>query len=79
MEILTYHTLGLGFIAMSLKTSNGKKDSNKTVIMDTGLLTVNSYLIQGIVGLALTLLISLTTFSILSILMLSLVLYPLLL
>ena len=60
MEILTYHTLGLGFIAMSLKTSNGKKDSNKTVIMDTGLLTVNSYLIQGIVGLALTLLISLT-------------------
>lgn len=60
MEMLTYHTLGLGFVAMSLKVSEGKKDSNKLVVMDTGLLTVNTYLIQGIVGLILSLLISLT-------------------
>lgn len=60
MEIVTYHTLGLGFIAMSLKKNTTSKDSNKYVIMDTGLLTVNTYLIQGIVGLGLTLLIAVT-------------------
>lgn len=60
MEIVTYHTLGLGFIAMSLKKNTKSKDSNKYVIMDTGLLTVNTYLIQGIIGLALTLLIAVT-------------------
>lgn len=60
MEALTFHTLGLGFISMSLKTSEGKKDNNKLVIVDTGILTVNGYLVQGIVGLGITLLLSVT-------------------
>lgn len=60
MESLTYHTLGLGFIAMSLKVNKDKKATSKVVIMDTGLLTVNTYLIQGIVGLIITLIISMT-------------------
>lgn len=61
MEMITYHTLGLGFIAMALKVNESKqKDSNKFVIMDTGILTVNGYLIQGIVGLIITLVLALT-------------------
>lgn len=60
MEALTYHTLGLGFIAMTLKAAGNKKDANKTVIMDTGILTVNTYLIQALVGLGITIIISLT-------------------
>lgn len=60
MEMLTYHALGLGFISMSLKVATGKKDKNKLVVMDTGVLTVNTYLIQAIVGLGATLIMSLT-------------------
>lgn len=61
MEIITYHTLGLGFIAMALKVNkNSKKDNNKLVIMDTGILTVNGYLLQGALGLLITLVLSLT-------------------
>lgn len=62
MEILTYHCLGLGFIALSLKSSVKKKNKNRMVVVDTGITTVNGYLIQGIVGLGLTLLLSLTLF-----------------
>ena len=62
MEMMTYHCLGLGFIALALKTSETKKDDNKLVVMDTGLITVSGYLIQGIVGLALTIILSLTIF-----------------
>lgn len=62
MEMLTYHCLGLGFIALALKTNQIKKDHNKLVIVDTGLITVNGYLIQGIVGLTLSLVLSFTIF-----------------
>ena len=33
MEKLTYHCLGLGFIALSLKTNQKKKDDNKLIII----------------------------------------------
>lgn len=62
MEILTYHCLGLGFIALALKSNKNKKENNKLVIMDTGIITVNGYLIQGIFGLGLSLILSLTLF-----------------
>ena len=58
MEILTYHCLGLGFIALSLKASVKKTNKNRMVVVDTGITTVNGYLVQGIVGLGLTLLMS---------------------
>ena len=54
METLTYHALGLGFVALSLKSGVKSKDSNKLVVMDTGLITVNTYLVQAIVGLILS-------------------------
>ena len=62
MEILTYHCLGLGFVALSLKTEVKHKNPNKMVIVDSGIITVNGYLIQAIVGLGLTILLSVTIF-----------------
>lgn len=58
MEIITYHCLGLGFVALGLKTKKKKKDDKKLIIMDSGIITVNGYLIQAIVGLGATLLLS---------------------
>lgn len=57
LEILTYHCLALGFIATSFKPSNGKFGKQRTrEIFDTGVSTVSSYLLQGILGLGLSIL-----------------------
>ena len=56
LEVITYHTLALGFIASTLKTSDTKLTKQRTVeIFNTGVTTVSTYLIQGIVGLGITL------------------------
>ena len=56
LEILTYHGLALGFIATTLKPSEGKFGKQRSrEIFDTGVTTVSTYLLQGIVGLAITL------------------------
>lgn len=61
MDSITYHSLALGFIAMSLKTTEKMKDRNKqTDIFNSGVLTVTTYLIQGILGLGITMFLSLT-------------------
>lgn len=60
MEKLTYHCLGLGFIALSLKSGVKTKDENKLIVMDSGLITVNTYLVQAIIGLGITILLSVT-------------------
>lgn len=55
LEIITYHTLALGFIASSLKTSEKKLTKQRTVeIFNTGVTTVSTYLLQGSVGMAIT-------------------------
>ncbi|MBQ9131852.1 MAG: hypothetical protein IJX62_05220, partial [Clostridia bacterium] len=55
LEIITYHTLALGFIASSLKTSKGKLNKQRTAeIFNTGVTTVSTYLLQGIFGLGIT-------------------------
>lgn len=56
LEIITYHALALGFIASSLKYSDkpvNKKRLNE--IFNTGVTTVSTYLIQGVLGVAITL------------------------
>ncbi|MBO5270501.1 MAG: hypothetical protein J6B77_06930 [Clostridia bacterium] len=59
LEILTYHTLALGFIASTLKGAKGKLTKQRTVeIFNTGVTTVSTYLLQGIAGMGLTMLIS---------------------
>jgi len=56
LEILTYHGLALGFIATSLKPSDGKFGKQRSrEIFDTGVTTVSSYLMQGVLGLGITL------------------------
>ena len=55
LEILTYHCLGLGFVATALRP--GEKPFNKKragEVFDSGLLTVSGYVVQGIIGIAIT-------------------------
>jgi len=55
LEALTYHGLGLGFIAVSLRTSEkhrGKKAQRD--VFNTSLVVVSTYLLQAVVGLAIT-------------------------
>lgn len=54
MEIITYHTLGIGFIALSLKTSKESTKPSTMTIVDTGLVTGASYVLQAIIGLVIT-------------------------
>ncbi len=55
LEIITYHTLALGFIASSFKTNDGKLTKNRvSEIFNTGLTTVGTYLLQGVVGMGIT-------------------------
>ena len=55
LEIITYHGLGIGFIAMTLKESKKKFDKKRTTeIFNTGVTTVATYLIQAFVGLVVT-------------------------
>lgn len=60
LEMLTYHTLALGFIAASFKSSNGKLTKKRTVeIFNTGVTTVATYLLQAVVGFGITILFAL--------------------
>jgi ESS family glutamate:Na+ symporter len=55
LEMITYHTLALGFIASTLKITNSHLNKQRTTeIVNTGITTVATYLIQGVVGLAIT-------------------------
>ena len=55
LEILTYHTLALGFIASSFKSTNTKLTGKRTSeIFNTGVTTVATSLIQGVFGLGIT-------------------------
>ena len=55
MEMITYHTLALGFIAGSLKTTGGKLSKKRAAeIFNTGVTTVSTYLVQAVVGMGIT-------------------------
>lgn len=51
MEIVTFHALGLGFVALALKNNKVESKSSTMKVIETGALTASSYVIQGIVGL----------------------------
>ena len=61
MEMLVYHGIALGFIAMSLRVpaekSAGKGDLTG---LKSGAVIVSSYLVQGVVGLLITILLGYT-------------------
>ena len=56
LELITYHCLGIGFIASGMRNSK-KKFTKKRAgeIFDSGVTTVNGYLIQAFAGLIITL------------------------
>lgn len=61
LEAMTYHTLALGFIAIALKNNDKEKTRKRQrEIMDAGLITVNTYAIQGIVGITITIILAVT-------------------
>lgn len=56
LEVITYHCLGIGFVAMGLKIN--RKDESKVKaneVFNTGVTTVSTYLLQAIVGMGITL------------------------
>jgi ESS family glutamate:Na+ symporter len=60
MEAITYHALGLGVIAVTLKSGQKKTASRQKEIFNAGLITVNTYLLQAIIGVVITVGLSLT-------------------
>ena len=55
LETITYHTLALGFIASAFNSNNAKLTKKRSVeIFNTGVTTVSTYLLQAIVGMAIT-------------------------
>lgn len=55
LEMLTYHGLGLGFAAMALRSVvKNKATRSRTGAMDTGVTVVCGYLLQAVLGLAVT-------------------------
>lgn len=55
LELLTYHALALGFIASTFRPAKGKMTRQRTTeIFNTGVTTVATYLLQGILGMAIS-------------------------
>ena len=55
LEFLTYHALALGFIASTLASDKKKFDKKRTgEIFDSGVTTVSTYLLQGVLGMGIT-------------------------
>lgn len=55
MEMLTYHCLAIGFIAMSLRIPSKENGSGALIGSKSGALIVSTYLVQAIVGLVISL------------------------
>ncbi len=52
LEIITYHALALGMIASTFKPAKSKMTKKRTIeIFNTGVTTVSTYLLQGTVGM----------------------------
>ena len=58
LEVITYHALALGFIATAFKPDGEKLNKKRSAeVFDTGVTTVSTYLLQGSIGLIITILI----------------------
>lgn len=51
MEILVYHGIALGFIAMSLRVTNKQANQSDHAALKSGVIIVSSYMVQGVIGL----------------------------
>lgn len=55
LEMVVYHCIALGFIAMSLRTPENTRQKGDHVGIKSGAIIVGSYMVQGIVGLLISL------------------------
>ncbi len=63
LRVITYHAIAIGFIALGLKVNAVMKTTQKKGrSIYSGLLIVSSYMVQGFIGLALSLLFAFTIF-----------------
>jgi len=63
MEMLTYHTIALGFIALGLRIPKRcELDVSRKDGVKSGALIVSTYLFQGIIGLIITVVLAMTIF-----------------
>lgn len=61
LEIVTYHALAIGFIALSLRVPEKKETNNKVLhAAKSGALIVSTYLVQALIGLLISLLLAYT-------------------
>lgn len=61
MEMLVYHGIALGFIAMSLRVPEERTKGNSDLTgFKSGTIIVSSYLVQGVTGLLITILLAAT-------------------
>ena len=54
MEILVYHGIALGFIAMSLRVTNREANHSDHAALKSGAIIVSSYMVQGVIGLVIS-------------------------
>ncbi len=60
LEVVTYHALALGFIATAFKPAREKLSGKRNAeIFNTGVTTVSTYLLQGVFGLGITIVLAL--------------------
>jgi len=61
LEVITYHSLAIGFIAMTLRNDGKNKDKKRTgEIINSGITTISGYLIQAILGITVTIIAAVT-------------------
>ncbi len=58
LQIITYHALGLGFVATSLRSKTGKNKPNFKDVFNTGCVTVSTYLMQASLGIIITIIVA---------------------
>lgn len=61
MQIITYHSLAIGFAAMTLKTEKVEHKTQKVQVFEFGALQGGTYMLQAFVGLGITILMFLLT------------------
>jgi ESS family glutamate:Na+ symporter len=63
LNVITYHFMAIGFIALSMKTQYGQGDNKNDYSKDafnSGLLIVSTYLVQAVIGFGITYLMAVT-------------------
>lgn len=61
LQVITYHGLGIGFAAMTLKTDQATMETKKSQVIEFGALQGGSYMLQAFVGLMITIVLFLLT------------------